>query len=236
MKLSIIIPAYNEEKTLEAVIRKVDAVKLDGIDKEIVIVDDCSSDSTPKVMAGLNTIGLTAALKLIYHDVNQGKGAAIAKGIKASSGDIVIIQDADMEYDPNDYARIIAPILDGRADYCYGVRFAPNGAWLVQPYWHTWCNKVMTWVANIATGLNMSDIHTCYKAFRADVIKGITITEKRFGGDTEITIKLARKHLRMYEVPASYIPRTLEEGKKVGLKDAFRCLWCIFKFTWWQAK
>ena len=118
MKLSIIIPAYNEEKTLEAVIRKVDAVKLDGIDKEIVIVDDCSSDSTPKVMAGLNTIGLTAALKLIYHDVNQGKGAAIAKGIRASSGDIVIIQDADMEYDPNDYARIIAPILDGRADYC----------------------------------------------------------------------------------------------------------------------
>lgn len=226
MKLSVIIPCYNEMNTIGQVI---DAVRKSPYpDKEIIVVDDCSTDGTRDLLRNhLEPL----VDKVLYHTINQGKGAALRTGIKAASGDIVIIQDADLEYDPNEYAKVVAPILQGKADAVFGSRFIGSEAHRVAYFWHRVGNGVLTTLSNMLTNLNLTDMETCYKAFRREIIQSIEIEENRFGFEPEITAKIAKMHCRIYEVGISYYGRTYEEGKKIGWKDGVSALRCLLKYN-----
>jgi glycosyltransferase involved in cell wall biosynthesis len=225
--LSVVIPAYNEEATIAGILDRVHAVE--GISKEIIVVDDCSSDRTRELIEGelRERIG-----QVICHEKNQGKGAALRTGIRHATGRFVIIQDADLEYDPEDYHTVLEPLLSGRADVCYGSRYLPASGRRVYPYWHTQVNKFLTWLSNMFTNLNLTDMETCYKCFRREVIQSVDIVENRFGFEPEVTAKISRMPgLRICEVAVSYEARTYEAGKKIGWKDGVRALWCIFKYN-----
>ena len=225
MKLSVVIPVYNEEKTIDSLVAAVQAVP---IDKEIVLVDDCSKDNT---RARLVEIAKMPGIQVLFHEVNKGKGAALRTGIAAATGDLVIIQDADMEYDPQEYPKLIKPILDGKADVVFGSRFSGGECHRVLYYWHSVGNKVLTQMSNMFTNLNLTDMEVCYKVFRREIIQGIKLEENRFGFEPEITAKVAKLRCRIFEVGISYNGRTYEEGKKIGWKDGVRAIWCIIKYN-----
>jgi glycosyltransferase involved in cell wall biosynthesis len=250
MILSILIPVFNEKQFIAKLIKRVQAVELNGVEKEIIIIDDCSTDGTREFLqemenaregsdshvvkdSGSNiTIDLTY-LRCFYHERNMGKGAALRTGIWNATGDVVIIQDADLEYDPKDYPGLLEPIKDGRADVVYGSRFlgAPHR---VLYFRHYLANKFLTFLSNLLTNINLSDMETCYKVFKRDVFHDIEIEENRFGFEPEITAKVAKKGCRIYEVPISYSGRTYEEGKKITWKDGVKALWCILKYNFFN--
>lgn len=227
VKLSVVIPVYNEAATLEKLVAKVDGVDA-AIEKEIVLVDDCSQDGTRDVMKKLETAH--PDWKFAYHEVNQGKGAALRTGFQVATGDLIIIQDADMEYDPHEYPRLLQPILDGHADVVYGSRFLGGGPHRVVYYWHYLGNKFLTTLSNMMTNINLTDMEVCYKVFKKEVLAELDLKENRFGFEVEITAKVARGPWVMYEVPISYYGRSYAEGKKITWKDGFRAIWCIFKY------
>ena len=229
MKLSIVVPVYNEVATLEKIISAIKAVDV-GMDKEIVLVDDCSTDGTRELLAQLAEKDTTLSVQ--YHETNQGKGGALHTGFQQATGDYVIIQDADLEYDPNEYPQLLAPLLSGRADVVFGSRFLGGGPHRVVFYWHYVGNRFLTWLSNMTTNLNLTDMEVCYKVFKREVIQSIPLKEKRFGFEVEITAKVARRHLRIYEVPISYYGRDYNEGKKIGWKDGFSALRCILRYAW----
>ena len=227
MKLSIVIPVYNEAATISKIVDLVRSVDV-GLEKEILLVDDCSRDGTREVLEKLGQAG--ADLKVLFHAVNQGKGAALRTGFGAATGDVVLIQDADLEYDPKEYPRLLQPILDGHADVVYGSRFLGGGAHRVVFYWHYLGNRLLTTLSNMTTNLNLTDMEVCYKVFKREVIQSIPLKENRFGFEVEITAKIARRKLKIYEVPISYYGRDYAEGKKIGWKDGFSALRCIAKY------
>jgi glycosyltransferase involved in cell wall biosynthesis len=226
MRLSVVVPCYNERNTIEAL---VDAVRASPYpSKEIIVVDDCSTDGTRDLLNG----ALAAKIdRVVFHEVNQGKGAALRTGIAAATGDIVIIQDADLEYDPQEYSVVIEPIRLDKADVVFGSRFAGSGPRRVVYFWHRVGNGFLTTLSNMFTNLNLSDMETCYKAFRRELIQGIVIEENRFGFEPEITAKISKLRCRIYEVGISYYGRTYEEGKKIGWKDGVRAIYCIVKYN-----
>jgi len=226
MKVSVVIPVYNEVATIEEIVRRVQAVPLEQ-EKEIVIVDDASMDGTG---ARLREIAqANRNVRVLYHERNQGKGAALRTGFGAITGDVVIIQDADLEYDPREYPRLLEPILDGRADVVYGSRFL-GGPHRVLFFWHSIGNKFLTLLSNALTNLNLTDMETCYKVFRSQILKEITFKSNRFGFEPEFTAKVAKRRLRIYEVPISYSGRTYAEGKKITWRDGISAIWTILKF------
>ena len=224
-KVSIVIPCYNEVSTIEKLVDRV--IKAPVVHKEIILADDCSTDGTSQLIRDkLESL----VERVVYHQSNQGKGAALRSGIRLSTGDIVIIQDADLEYDPKEYPRLLAPILDDKADVVYGSRFSGGDPHRVLYFWHYIGNKFLTLLSNMFTNLNLTDMETCYKAFRGEIIRNISIEENRFGFEPEITAKIARLNCRIYEVGISYTGRTYEQGKKINYVDGLRAIWCIFKF------
>ncbi len=225
MKLSVVIPVYNEEQTILALIERVRAVP---VDKEIVIVDDRSRDGT---RLRLQTLEGQPDITILLHEHNQGKGAALRTGFAACKGDLVIVQDADLEYNPDEYPRLIQPILDGRADVVFGSRFIGGESHRVLYFWHSVGNKALTLLSNALTNLNLTDMEVCYKVFKREIIQQIRIEEDRFGFEPEITAKVARLKCRVYEVGISYSGRTYEEGKKIGWRDGVRAIWCILKYN-----
>jgi glycosyltransferase involved in cell wall biosynthesis len=226
LKLSIIIPCYNEKSTIREVIDAVLAAPYDN--KEIIIVDDCSKDGTKEVL--LEEIE-PLVHQILFHKVNQGKGAALRTGIQAATGDIVLIQDADLEYDPQEYPNLVEPILRNKADVVYGSRFMGSQPHRVLYFWHSVGNMVLTILSNMFTNLNLTDMETCYKVFRREIIQGISIQENRFGFEPEITAKIAKLECRIFEVGISYYGRTYKEGKKIGWKDGIRAIYCIIKYN-----
>jgi glycosyltransferase involved in cell wall biosynthesis len=227
MKLSIVIPVYNEAATIARIVDLVRSVAV-GMEKEILLVDDCSKDGTREVLEKMAAEQVD--LQVRFHDVNRGKGAALRTGFQAATGDIVLIQDADLEYDPNEYPRLLQPILDGHADVVYGSRFLGGGPHRVVFYWHYLGNRFLTTLSNMTTNLNLTDMEVCYKVFKREVIQSIPLRENRFGFEVEITAKVARRKCRVYEVPISYYGRDYAEGKKIGWKDGFSALRCIVKY------
>jgi len=226
MKLSVIIPCYNEASTIGRIIDAVRAAPYP--DKELIVVDDGSTDGTRERLAGEEGRRVD---RVILHDANRGKGAALRTGIAAATGEVVIVQDADLEYDPNEYGRVLAPILEGRADVVYGSRFMGAEPHRVLYFWHRMGNGLLTLLSNMFTNLNLTDMETGYKAFRREVIQSIEIEEDRFGFEPEITAKVAKKRLRIYEVGISYYGRTYAEGKKINYKDGMRAIYCILKYN-----
>jgi glycosyltransferase involved in cell wall biosynthesis len=234
-KLSIIIPAYNEGRTIHQILNKLAAVALiNNYEKEIVIVNDCSKDNTEEAI--LKYQAENPELNILYrkHEVNRGKGAALHTGIKEATGNLIVIQDADLEYDPNEFNILLKPIVDGFADVVYGSRFMGGRPHRVLFFWHTIGNKWLTFMSNLFTNLNLTDMETCYKMFRSEIIKSLNLKEQRFGFEPEVTAKMSRyPNVRIYEVGISYYGRTYEEGKKIGWRDGFRALWCILKYNLW---
>jgi glycosyltransferase involved in cell wall biosynthesis len=236
MLVSLVIPVFNESRTLAELLRRVVAV---DFPKELVIVDDCSTDGCREFLDDLEKKGIgflegkpanENRVKVLFQEYNQGKGAALRRGFAEASGDIVLPQDADLEYDPTDIPKVIKPIVDGVADVVFGSRFIGETRRVLY-YWHTVMNSMLTTLSNMSSGLNLTDMETCYKAFRADVIRNITLEENRFGIEPELTAKIARGNYRVYEVPINYFGRTYEEGKKIGWKDGVRALYVIAKYT-----
>lgn len=226
MKLSIVIPCYNEEKTIRMIVDAVRAAPYPS--KEIIVVDDCSRDNTRNI---LTTEIAPLVDKILYHEINQGKGAALRTGIQAATGDVVVIQDADLEYDPNEYPLLVEPIANDKADVVFGSRFLGGHPHRVLYFWHKVGNSFLTLLSNMFTNLDLTDMETCYKVFRRGIIQGITIEEDRFGFEPEITAKVAKTRCRIYEVSISYYGRTYDEGKKIGWKDGFRAIYCIVKYN-----
>ncbi|MBL7900522.1 MAG: glycosyltransferase family 2 protein [Bacteroidia bacterium] len=237
MVLSILIPAYNEEKTIHLILNKIKNTQLiPGFQKEIIVVNDCSKDNTAKVLKEYMAANPELKMRLIEHEINKGKGAALHTGIKEASGDYIIIQDADLEYDPEEYNLLLKPVLVDKADVVYGSRFMGSQPHRILFFWHSIGNKVLTFLSNMFTNLNLTDMETCYKLFRAEVVKGIQLKETRFGFEPEVTAKIARiPGIKIYEVGISYYGRTYEEGKKIGWKDGFRAIYCILKYGLFRA-
>ena len=232
-KLTIIIPVYNEEKTIINILDLISEVKLiNDITKEIVIVNDCSTDNTEVALQDYFNINSHIDFSYFKHEKNAGKGAAIHTGIKIATGDYIIMQDADLEYDPHEYNSLLRPILAGHADVVYGSRFIGGNAHRVLFFWHTIGNKFLTALSNMFTNLNLTDMETCYKVFKSDILKSIPLFEHRFGFEPEVTAKISRiKGIRIYEVGISYYGRTFEEGKKIGWRDGFRAIYCVLKYN-----
>ncbi len=234
--LSIVIPAYNEERTIHFILDKIKAVRLIGdMQKEIIITNDCSKDDTEGAI--MRYIAANPDLNIRYqkHEVNQGKGAALHSGIRFATGDFIVIQDADLEYDPAEYNILLRPILDGFADVVYGSRFMGGRPHRILFFWHSIGNKFLTSLSNAFTNLNLTDMETCYKLFRADILKNLYLREKRFGFEPEVTARISRiKGVRIYEVGISYYGRSYEEGKKIGWRDGFRAIYCILKYNIWS--
>jgi len=227
MKLSVVIPCYNEKETIIDIVNEVKAVKL-PVDLEIIVVDDYSTDGTRDI---LKEKVESLVDKVVYHEVNKGKGAALRTGFESITGDLVIVQDADLEYSPTEYNLLLQPILDDRADVVYGSRFMGGAPHRVVYFWHMLGNKFLTLLSNMFTNLNLTDMETCYKMFKADIIKDIKIQEDRFGFEPEITAKIAKLNCRIYEVGISYYGRTYDEGKKIGWRDGFRAIYSIVKYN-----
>lgn len=232
-KLSIVIPAYNEAATIHLILNKIKAVSLiNGIEKEVIIVNDCSTDKTEDVVN--QYINNNKNLNIVLHSQshNQGKGAALHKGIALATGNYLVIQDADLEYDPQEYNILLKPVVDGFADVVYGSRFMGGRPHRILFFWHTIGNNFLTFLSNMFNNLNLTDMETCYKLFRTEIIQSLKLKEKRFGFEPEVTAKIAKVNkIRIYEVGISYYGRTYEEGKKIGWKDGFRALWCILKYS-----
>ncbi len=237
-KLSIIIPAYNEGPTIHFILDKLQNVTLpNGIEKEIIIVNDCSKDNTEEAILKYIETHPDMSIQYFIHEVNKGKGAALHTGISKATGEYLIIQDADLEYDPNEFNLLIQPVLDGFADVVYGSRFMGGNPHRISFFWHTIGNKFLTFLSNMFTNLNLTDMETCYKLFNTNIIQQIPLREKRFGFEPEITAKISRiPKIRIYEVGISYYGRTYEEGKKIGWKDGFRAIYCILKYGLFKIK
>jgi glycosyltransferase involved in cell wall biosynthesis len=231
-KLSIVIPAYNEARTIHMILDKISAVQLlNNIEKEVIIVNDCSSDDTKGAIEHYIQQS-TLPIMLYNHEVNKGKGAALHTGIKQATGELVVIQDADLEYDPQEFNVLLKPVLDGFADVVYGSRFMGGNPHRILFFWHSIGNKVLTTLSNMFTNLNLTDMETCYKLFRREIIQKIDLKETRFGFEPEVTAKISRQpDIRIYEVGISYYGRTYAEGKKINWKDGFRAIWCILKYN-----
>jgi glycosyltransferase involved in cell wall biosynthesis len=237
-KLSIIIPAYNEGKTIHRILDKIKVVALtQNIQKEVIIVNDCSKDDTEEAILNYQTQNPELTIQYFKHEINKGKGAALHTGIQKATGEYLIIQDADLEYNPQEYNLLLQPILDGFADVVFGSRFMGGNPHRVLFFWHTIGNYVLTFLSNMFTNLNLTDMETCYKLFRSDTIKAIKLKENRFGFEPEVTAKISRvANVRIYEVGISYYGRTYAEGKHINWKDGFRAIYCILKYNIWAKK
>ncbi|MEI6666607.1 MAG: glycosyltransferase family 2 protein [Acidobacteriota bacterium] len=233
MKLSVIMPVYNERQTIDEIVRRVLAVKLPSLDRELLIIDDGSTDGTRDIIAGMDG---RDGIRVVLQARNLGKGSAVARGVREAVGDILIIQDADLEYDPAEFPIVLRPILAGEADVVFGSRFlgTPSGHRVLY-FWHFVGNRALTLLSNAFSGLNLTDMETCYKAMTRQVAVRLDLRSRHFGVEPEITIKVARLRARVFEVPISYYGRTYEEGKKIGLKDAFQALWTVLRYAWWKA-